>query len=186
VLTGGGDGRESPDFEGAAAVRHGGRLGLVRRQHSDARLATGSGVEGMAHRPGAYGGDGVLQRLPRPAGRRSGAWLLGWRRLSAEGGARQGGGGGMGFMGVEHRRPSRARLGRRGVAAAGCSRSPASPGLARGGGSARWACAGLERARAGRAGTGAGPKVTLCQGKEFRGRGRTSIFGLSSSHGSGR
>jgi hypothetical protein len=25
VLTGGGDGRELPDFEGAAAVRHGGR-----------------------------------------------------------------------------------------------------------------------------------------------------------------
>jgi hypothetical protein len=69
VLTGGGDGRESPDFEGAAAVRHGGRLGLVRRRRSDARLATGSGVEGMTHRLGAYGGDGVLRRLPRPAQR---------------------------------------------------------------------------------------------------------------------
>jgi hypothetical protein len=33
---------------------------------------------------------------------------------------------------------------------------------------------------------GAGPKVTLCQGKEFRGRERTSKFGLSSSHRSGR
>jgi hypothetical protein len=87
VLTGGGDGRELPDFEGAAAVRHGGRLGLVRRRRSDARLATGSGAEGMTHRLGAYGGDGVLRRLPRTVGRRSGAWLLRWRRRSAVGDA---------------------------------------------------------------------------------------------------
>jgi hypothetical protein len=82
---------------------------------------------------GSHGGGGALRRAARRAGEE---------------------GGRVGFMGVEHRRPSRARLGRRGVAPAGCPRSPASPGLARGGGSARWACAaglrpGLEWARAG-------------------------------------
>jgi hypothetical protein len=65
----------------------------------------------------------------------------------------------VGFMGVEHRRPSRARLGRRGVAPAGCPRSrrvrvwhaaaAAPDGLAR----RAWSGLGLDGA-----GTGAGPR----------------------------
>jgi hypothetical protein len=89
MLTGSRDGRELPDFEGAAAVRHGGRPDLARQRRSSARMATGSGAEGVARRPGAYGGDGVLRRLPRPAGRRGGAWLLWWWWRSAGGAARR-------------------------------------------------------------------------------------------------
>jgi hypothetical protein len=72
----------------------------VRRQCSGARLATGSGAEGVACRLGAYGGDGLLRWLPRPAGRRGGAWLLWRRRRSAEGGTtRRRGSNRVGFYG---------------------------------------------------------------------------------------
>jgi hypothetical protein len=106
----------------------------VRWRRSGARLATGSGAEGVARHLGAYGGDGLLRWLPRPAGRRDRAWLLWRRQRSAEGGAvRRRGSGGVGFYGRGAQETEPCRLGRRGVAPAGCPRTPASPGLARGG-----------------------------------------------------
>jgi hypothetical protein len=87
ALTDGEDKAERPDFEedGGGALVAG--PVSVRRRRSSARLATGSGVEGVARRLGAYGGYSLLRRLPRPAGWRGGAWLLRRRRRSADGGA---------------------------------------------------------------------------------------------------
>jgi hypothetical protein len=54
------------------------------------------------------------------------------------------------------------------------------------GGGGALAVSAMDTSRAELGWAGAGPKVTLCQGKEFRGQEHTSRFGLHSCHGSGR
>jgi hypothetical protein len=79
VLTGGGDGRELQDFEGAApAVSAAGGGGFHGRRRSGTRLASGIGGGDVARRRRLHGGLSFLRSTPWPADRgRPAAVVLG-------------------------------------------------------------------------------------------------------------